>query len=148
MTEQHWERQREERKTEKKDSSKKEGWQTRTPVHILDVTAAPVLQVDYVNVCMRNTRAMQAGTPLWWRAEVRRRSSDVTSGTAAIPHARRASLSSTASNPSISRYSGFAVYLACIFGHFAERVNRYYTKGGPLRTPEGEFLWSCCNYIN
>jgi len=64
MTEQHWERQREERKTEKKDSSKKEGWQTRTPVHILDVTAAPVLQVDYVNVCMRNTRAMQAGTPL------------------------------------------------------------------------------------
>jgi len=52
-----------------------------------------------------------------------RRSSDVTSGTAAIPHAQRASLTSTASNPSNTRYSGSTVYLARIVGHLEDRVN-------------------------
>ena len=27
-------------------------------------------------------------------------------------------------------------------------LNPSYTKGGPLRTPEGDFLWSCRNYNN
>ena len=27
-------------------------------------------------------------------------------------------------------------------------LNPWYTKGGPLRTPEGDFLWSCRNYNN
>jgi hypothetical protein len=65
---------------------------------------------------------MQAGT-LWWYAGVRRRSSDVTSCTAAIPHARHASLTSAASNLSITTYSGFTVYLARIVGHFADSLN-------------------------
>jgi hypothetical protein len=44
MTKQHYESQREEIK--KRDQERKAKRKTRTPVHILDVTAATVLPVD------------------------------------------------------------------------------------------------------
>jgi hypothetical protein len=67
---------------------------------------------------------MHAGTSLWWRAGVRRRSLDVTCGTAVIPHAQRESLSSPPLLTPPSRdTAGSQFYLARIFGHFADRVN-------------------------
>ena len=35
-----------------------------------------------------------------------------------------------------------------LYSLYVSIFNPLYTKGGPLRTPEGDFLWSCRNYIN